>query len=87
MDNPIINTPSFRFYLQDNGVSVLSAGDLTHAYTYSRLLSHRDMLDLADAFHDAAIKLRTIVAEADPGRAFEENQSLQFGAGKLEGDL
>lgn len=49
--------------------------------------SMTDLLDLADQFQDAASKLRAIVSEADPGRAFEENLSLQFGAQKLEGDL
>ena len=46
-----------------------------------------DFLDLADQFQDAAVLLRSIVAESDPGRIFEENQALQFGAQKLEGDL
>lgn len=46
-----------------------------------------DFLDLADQFQDASVLLRSIVAESDPGRAFEENLSLQFGANRLEGDL
>ena len=36
-------------------------------------------------FHDCSAAIAK--AEADPGRAFEENLSLQFGAQKLEGDL
>lgn len=46
-----------------------------------------DFLNLADQLQDGANLLRSIVAESDPGRIFEEHQALQFGAEKLEGDL
>ena len=49
--------------------------------------SFSELLDLADRMQDAACLLRAIVSESDPGRVFEANQALQFGAQKLEGDL
>lgn len=45
------------------------------------------LLDLADALQDASTKLRGIVADLEPGEAFERNQAIQFGAERLEGDL
>ena len=76
-------TPSNRLHFH------LASDPRGNAYDVSILspASMSDLLDLADQFQDAASRLRAIVAEADPGRAFEENLSLQFGANRLEGDL
>jgi hypothetical protein len=76
-------TPSNRLHFH------LASDPRGNAYDVSILApaSMSDLLDLADKFQDAAIALRAVVAEADPGRAFETNQAIQFGAQRLEGDL
>ena len=91
MSRIILNFPPFNlaitpanrlhFYLSDQiGPKAYDLSILVPA-------SMTDLLDLADRMQDAANTLRSIVADADPGRAFEQNLSLQFGAQKLEGDL
>ena len=91
MTCPLLTFPPFALNLTpSNRLHFHLVQDLRgNAYDVSILspASMTDLLDLADQFQDAASKLRAIVAEADPGRAFEENLSLQFGAQKLEGDL
>lgn len=91
MTRPIITFPPFTLNLTpSNRLHFHLASDPRgNAYDVSILspASMTDLLDLADQFQDAASKLRAIVSEADPGRVFEENLSLQFGAQKLEGDL
>lgn len=46
-----------------------------------------ELLQLADELQDAATKIRSILADEEPGSDFVHNQMLQFGADRLEGDL
>ena len=46
-----------------------------------------ELLELADQLQDAAAKIRSALADEEPGSAFVHNQMLQFGADRLEGDL
>lgn len=86
MQRDIINSKFFRLSLVKANVAIYIGGPET-AFSLFRPASPGDLLALADQLQAAATVLRAYVEESDPGRAFEENQSLQFGAQKLEGDL
>lgn len=91
MTQPILSFPPLTVALTPhNRLHFHLASDPRgNAYDVSILapVGMTEILDLADQFQHAAYRLRAIVADADPGRAFETNQALQFGAQKLEGDL
>jgi hypothetical protein len=91
MTRQLLNFPPFALNLTpSNRLHFHLASDPRgHAYDVSILApaSMSDLLDFADKLQDAATQIRAIVAEADPGRAFEENLSIQFGASRLGGDL
>ncbi len=82
----ILHTKHFRIVYTQSGIRVYLYNPSTDL-AFQIPASMTDLLDLADKMQDAAVLLRSIVAEADPGPAFEQAQALQFGAHKLEGDI
>jgi len=97
----LIQTPLMRgeliIHSRDNGTTGIQLNwVMASAYSDKKMVgitgSEYDItpeaLDcLAEQFHLASLQIRALIADIDPGRRFEADQTLAFGVDRLEGDM